>query len=150
MIHDRSALPSTEDKCKGNPIIPEGLDLVLEEDQITHRILLEDELPIQERLSESMDLSNGVGAKSAPDVFKFNPQYLEHEERYKEVKAEIDSDEDGCEEGSETDDEEAVADEGIEDLTETNQTNLHRTIYLTIMNSVSFLSSSWSNMVLTP
>ena len=31
-----------KDKYKDNPILPEGLDLVLEEDQITHQVALED------------------------------------------------------------------------------------------------------------
>ena len=40
------------DKFKDNPIIPEGLDLVEEDEQITHRIALDDELQVQETLSE--------------------------------------------------------------------------------------------------
>lgn len=42
-----------KDKYKDNPMIPEGLDLVEEEEQITHRISLDDELKVQEGLSES-------------------------------------------------------------------------------------------------
>ena len=41
-----------KDKYKDNPIIPEGLDLVVEEEQITHQIGLDDELQVQEGLSE--------------------------------------------------------------------------------------------------
>ena len=41
-----------KDKYKDNPIIPEGLDLVEEDEQITHQIQLEDELQVQEGLSE--------------------------------------------------------------------------------------------------
>lgn len=41
-----------KDKYKDNPSIPEGLDLVEEEEQITHRITLDDELQVQESLSE--------------------------------------------------------------------------------------------------
>lgn len=40
-----------KDKYKDNPIIPEGLDLVEEEEQITHQIQLEEQLNIQEGLS---------------------------------------------------------------------------------------------------
>lgn len=40
-----------KDKYKDNPIIPEGLDLVEEDEQITHQISLEDELQVQEGLS---------------------------------------------------------------------------------------------------
>ena len=41
-----------KDKYKDNPILPEGLDLVEEEEQITHKVLLDDELLVQEGLSE--------------------------------------------------------------------------------------------------
>lgn len=41
-----------KDKYKDNPIIPEGLDLVLEDEQITHQLGLDDELQIQEGLSK--------------------------------------------------------------------------------------------------
>lgn len=40
-----------KDKFKDNPIIGEGLDLVEEDDQITHQIQLEEELQVQEGLS---------------------------------------------------------------------------------------------------
>jgi pre-mRNA-splicing factor CWC22 len=42
-----------KDKYKDNPIIPEGLDLVEEEDLITHRISLDDEVKVEEMLSTS-------------------------------------------------------------------------------------------------
>jgi pre-mRNA-splicing factor CWC22 len=42
-----------KDKYKDNPSVPEGLDLVEEEEQITHKITLDDELQVQESLSES-------------------------------------------------------------------------------------------------
>ena len=41
-----------KDKYKDNPSIQEGLDLVEEEEQITHKITLDDELKVQESLSE--------------------------------------------------------------------------------------------------
>ena len=40
-----------KDKYKDNPSLPEGLDLVEEEDQISHAIGLDDELQVQESLS---------------------------------------------------------------------------------------------------
>lgn len=46
-----------KDKYKDNPIIPEGLDLVEEEEQITHQIQLEEDLQVQEGLSMSMNFS---------------------------------------------------------------------------------------------
>jgi pre-mRNA-splicing factor CWC22 len=41
-----------KDKYKDNPILAEGLDLVDEDDQITHQIQLEEDLQVQEGLSE--------------------------------------------------------------------------------------------------
>lgn len=46
-----------KDRFKDNPVIPEGLDLVEEEDMITHRISLDDEVQVQEMLSASLFLS---------------------------------------------------------------------------------------------
>lgn len=43
-----------KDKYKDNPAVPEGLDLVEEEEQITHRVTLDDELQVQESLSRSL------------------------------------------------------------------------------------------------
>ncbi|OCH90656.1 MIF4G-domain-containing protein [Obba rivulosa] len=117
-----------KDKYKDNPIVPEGLDLVEEDDQITHQIQLEEELQVQEGLN----------------IFKFDPSYLENEERYKTIKAEIlgegsSDEESGSEEESDEEDEEAVAEkEGIEDRTETNLINLRKVIYLTIMNALNY------------
>ena len=42
-----------KDKYKDNPIIPEGLDLVEEDDAITHKVQLDDELKVEEMLSRS-------------------------------------------------------------------------------------------------
>jgi len=42
-----------KDKFKDNPIMPDGLDLVEEEEQITHHLQLEEDLQVQEGLSES-------------------------------------------------------------------------------------------------
>ncbi|EIN07980.1 MIF4G-domain-containing protein [Punctularia strigosozonata HHB-11173 SS5] len=117
-----------KDKFKDNPVIPEGLDLVEEEDQITHEIQLEEDLQVQEGLN----------------IFKFDSNFLENEQKYKEIRAEIlgegDSDESSGseEEDSEDEGEEVEAKEGIEDRTETNLVNLRRTIYLTIMNALNY------------
>ncbi|KAJ6544061.1 hypothetical protein B0H19DRAFT_999676 [Mycena capillaripes] len=116
-----------KDKYKDNPILAEGLDLVEEEEQITHEILLDEELQVQEGLN----------------IFKFDPNFLENEEKYKSIKAEIlgeDSEEEsGSEESSEEEEEDEVAaKEGIEDRTETNLVNLRRTIYLSIMNALNY------------
>ncbi|KAK4685784.1 pre-mRNA-splicing factor CWC22, partial [Tremellales sp. Uapishka_1] len=121
-----------KDKYKENPAIAEGLDLVEEEEQITHRVNLDDQLVVQEGLN----------------LFKVDPKFMENEERYQEIKREIlgdSDDEDGSASGDDYSDEESedggeVAPEkaGITDMTETNLINLRRTIYLTIMNSLNF------------
>ncbi|THH21083.1 hypothetical protein EW146_g415 [Bondarzewia mesenterica] len=118
-----------KDKYKDNPILPEGLDLVEEDEQITHHVGLEEELQVQEGLN----------------IFKFDPDYLENEEKYKSIKAEIlgegssEEEESGSEESDSDEEDEAVeAKEGIEDRTQTNLVNLRRVIYLTIMNALNY------------
>lgn len=120
-----------KDKYKDHPIVREELDLVEEEDQITHRTELDDEIDVTEGLN----------------VFKFDPDWEEHEELYKKTKAEIlgegseeGSDDDGEDGSSDDEDEERQEDKKIEiqDQTNTNLVNLRRTIYLTIMSSVDF------------
>ena len=95
-----------KDKYKDNPIIPEGLDLVEEEEQITHQIQLEEEMQVQDGLSmfHGPQSSSNSETDQRLDIFKFDPNFLENEEKYKAIKAEIlgeDSDED--ESGSEDD-----------------------------------------------
>lgn len=118
-----------KDKYKDNPAIKEELDLVEEEDQITHRIGLDVELEPQDGLN----------------IFKYDAQWEEHEEAYKKLKAEIlgegsddeDEDEDETDESSdEESDEEQKMD--IKDQSNTDLINLRRTIYLTIMSSIDF------------
>jgi pre-mRNA-splicing factor CWC22 len=41
-----------KDKYKDNPTLPEGLDLVEEDEQITHQIQLDEELDVQDSLSK--------------------------------------------------------------------------------------------------
>lgn len=82
------------------------------------------------------------------DIFKPDPNFLENEKRYEELKQTILGDESEDEEGSDAasdDDEDEDDDEEedeeqmkIRDETETNLVNLRRTIYLTIMSSVDF------------
>jgi len=45
-------MQARKDKYKDNPILPEGLDLVEDDEQITHQIQLEDDLQVQEGLSK--------------------------------------------------------------------------------------------------
>jgi pre-mRNA-splicing factor CWC22 len=41
-----------KDKYKDNPIFPKGLDLVEEDEQITHQLQFNEELDVQESLSK--------------------------------------------------------------------------------------------------
>ena len=119
-----------KDKYKDNPAIREELDLVEEEDQITHRTSLDDETDVQDSLN----------------VFKFDLEWEEHDEAYKRLKAEIlgeasgsDGDEDE-DDDDDSDDEEAKEEREMEikDQSNTDLVNLRRTIYLTIMSSIDF------------
>ncbi|KMU78141.1 pre-mRNA-splicing factor cwc22 [Coccidioides immitis RMSCC 3703] len=118
-----------KDRFKDNPAIKDELDLVEEEDQITHCLGLDDELEVQDGLN----------------VFKFDPQWEEHEEAYKKLKAEIlgegsdDEEEDGSDITSDEDEEdEEERQMDIKDQSNTDLVNLRRTIYLTIMSSIDF------------
>ena len=94
------------------------------------------------------------------DIFKFDANYIENEEKYKGIKTEIlgegsSDEESGSEDGDSEDDDEGTfgnsllasllkhvsvvpEKEGIEDRTETNLVNLRRVIYLTIMNALNY------------
>ncbi|KAK2785545.1 pre-mRNA-splicing factor cwc22 [Emmonsiellopsis sp. PD_33] len=119
-----------KDHYKDNPAVKEELDLVEEEDQITHRVALDDEIDVQDGLN----------------IFKFDPQWEEHEDAYKKLKAEIlgegsddeDEDEDESDESSDEDEDEKDQQMDIKDQTNADLVNLRRTIYLTIMSSIDF------------
>jgi len=83
-----------KDKFKDHPSIPPELDLVEEEEQITHNISLDDDLDVEELL----------------DVFQFDPDYVANEAKYKEIKTEVlgDENENAADNEEEEDDEEAV------------------------------------------
>ena len=118
-----------KDKYKDNPAVKEDLDLVEEEDQITHNTKLDDEIEVQDGLN----------------VFKFDPEWEEHEAAYKQLKGEIlgeveNSDGEEYESDDSSDNEEAIEERNLEirDQTNTDLVNLRRTIYLTIMSSADF------------
>ncbi|PYH50003.1 MIF4G-domain-containing protein [Aspergillus saccharolyticus JOP 1030-1] len=118
-----------KDRYKENPAIKEELDLIEEEDQITHQVGLDDEIDTQDGLN----------------IFKYDAQWEEHEEAYKKLKADIlgegsddeDDDEDESEESSDEESEEERKMD-IKDQTNADLVNLRRTIYLTIMSSIDF------------
>ncbi|KAL6642448.1 hypothetical protein ACP70R_020629 [Stipagrostis hirtigluma subsp. patula] len=119
-------------KFQGFPAIRPELDLVEQEDQFTHEISLEDDLDPETNLN----------------VFRPNPNFVEDEKAYENLKrsmlgAESSEDEEGSDAESDDEDEESDEEEDeeqmeIRDRTETNLVNLRRTIYLTIMSSVDF------------
>ncbi|XP_075566882.1 pre-mRNA-splicing factor CWC22 homolog isoform X3 [Pelecanus crispus] len=123
-----------KDGFKDHPIIPEGLDLVEEEDQFTHMLPLEDDYNPEDVLN----------------VFKMDPNFMENEEKYKMLKKEIldegDSEseadqEAGSSEEDEEDDEEEDEDGQkvtVHDKTEINLVSFRRTIYLAIQSSLDF------------
>ncbi|KAG0318699.1 pre-mRNA-splicing factor cwc22 [Linnemannia gamsii] len=123
-----------KDKYKDNPPIGNDLDLVDDDEQITHTLELDE---------EDLDVMEGL------NVFKFDPEYLENEEKYGAIKAEIlgeddDSDESGSDESDEDEEDGEESREAlqkkmeIQDRTNTNLVNLRKTIYLTIKSSLNF------------
>ncbi len=111
-----------KDQFKGHEAIKAELDLVAEEDQITHYVSLDDEVDPQEGLN----------------IFKYDPDFLEKEEKYNVIKDEILGDEASEEEEEVGPIEESSAKVDIHDETSTDLINLRKTIYLTVMSSVDF------------
>ncbi|NXP05624.1 CWC22 factor, partial [Thinocorus orbignyianus] len=122
-----------KDGFRDHPIIPEGLDLVEEEDQFTHMLPLEDDYNPEDVLN----------------VFKMDPNFMENEEKYKTLKKEIldegDSESEADQEAgsSEEDEEDEEEDEDgqkvtVHDKTEINLVSFRRTIYLAIQSSLDF------------
>ncbi|KNG47423.1 MIF4G-domain-containing protein [Stemphylium lycopersici] len=115
-------------KYKDNPVVREELDLVEEEDQITHNHTLEGDLKVEDGLN----------------IFKIDPEYEEHEEEYAKIKAEILGEEEGSDDdgytdaSSEDEEDEEVKAMDVKDQTNADLVNLRRTIYLTIKSSGGF------------
>jgi pre-mRNA-splicing factor CWC22 len=91
-----------KDKFKDHPAIPEALDLVEEEEQITHYLTLDEvcvwggggEGACTPRAAQSSPIPfarpwQELDTEEMLDVFSVDPNYLENETKYKEVKAEI-------------------------------------------------------------
>ncbi|KAI5370676.1 putative MIF4G-like, type 3, initiation factor eIF-4 gamma, MA3 [Septoria linicola] len=122
-----------KDKYKDHLAVKEELDLVEEEDQITHRPSLDD---------DKLKTEDGL------NIFKFDPDFEANEDAYKKLKAEIlgeaegsdDEDEDEDSDESSEDDEDDAEEKALEikDQSNTDLVNLRRSIYLTIMSSGTF------------
>lgn len=91
-----------------------------------------------------MPSSSGASFPICADVFRFDPDFLANEEKYRQLRAEILGESSGSEGGSsgEASDTEESEDEQrtleIQDETQLSVMALRRTIYLTIMSSLDF------------
>ena len=130
-----------KDKWKNHPAVKEELDLVEEEDQITHEMHLDQDHDVETVLN----------------IFKHDANYEENEEAYRKLKAEILGEESGSESGSsagdESSDEEEEEEEKrieIQDQTNADLVQLRKTIYLpTIMSSADFEECAHKMMKVT-
>lgn len=131
MIEDLFAVRKTH--FSEYPAVLKELDLVEEDDVILHAVQLDEPVDPEENLN----------------FFQEDPNYLENEEKYDQVRKEIlgDSDEESSEGSGSSDDEdeedgeEKKLDENkmvIQDNTDLETVNLKRHIYLTIMSSLDF------------
>lgn len=117
-----------KDKYKDNPAIKDELDLVEEEDQITHNVALDDEIDVRDGLN----------------IFKFDEDWEDNEAMYAKLKAEILGEGSGDEDDEDEDSSDSEGDDEkqkekameIRDQSNTDLVNLRRTIYLTIMSSM--------------
>lgn len=115
-------------RFKNHPGVTQELDLIEEEDRITHEISLTDDLDPDEK----------------SNFFTYDPDFEKSEETWDAIKKEILGEEeerinkridqlDDEEESSESEEEDKV-----EDITEQDLMNLRKTIYLVISSSVDF------------
>ncbi|KAL1888672.1 pre-mRNA-splicing factor cwc22 [Ceratocystis pirilliformis] len=118
-----------KDNFKDNPAVKEELDIIEEEDMITHKLSLDDE-----------DLKS----QDTLNIFKYDPNFEASEAAYKRLKAEILGEASGSddESGDDDSDEDDSSDEDeekkieIQDQSNADLVNLRRTIYLTIKSSM--------------
>lgn len=143
-----------KDGFKDHVPVIEQLELVEEDDQFTHLIMLEEATDTQDILSKFFCFlfSASLMIIFCPsDVFKLDPDFQENEEKYKTLckellgsDAESGSDQSDGSSGSDSDDSDDEENEDskktteIIDITETNLIALRRTIYLTIHSSLDF------------
>ncbi len=111
-----------------HPAVVAELDLVEEEDQITHYIMLDDDLDTQEAIN----------------LFKVDPDYEANEAEYEAIQREIiGSDDEGGDEEEEEEERRGsasapVAAIEIKDESDRSMIDFRKTIYLTIMSSLDF------------
>ena len=115
---------------KDHPGVIHELDLVPDEEKITHEVSIDDKLDGQDMI----------------DIFSFDKEYEKNEEDWLEIKAEILGENqlpklpEGVEEDAEAEEEKEEMNKNnqILDFTETDLINLRRTIYLTIISSIDY------------
>ncbi|VDN52234.1 unnamed protein product [Dracunculus medinensis] len=121
-----------KDKFRAYPAVIEELDLIDEDEQITHMLSLEETLNPENELN----------------VFNFDPDFQKNEAMYSEIRQEIIG---SADENSDEDEEESE-DEGnkttIIDSTEQNLVAFRRTVYLIIQSSLDFQEAAHKLMKL--
>lgn len=115
-----------------------NLNLINEEDIITHKISIFEDIPCS--------INGGIGTEDDIDLFKYDENFEENEKKWDEIKLELLGCNDNYEEKKsllekeifELEDYEKDNNLKIIDLTETEIINLRKTIYLTITSSLDF------------
>ena len=146
-----------KDGFKDHQSVIESLELVEEDDQFTHLLMLDDATNTEDMLSKLIYVLNLIDLIYflVSDAFKFDEEYAVNEEKYKDLSKEIlgsdasDSEGSSSENGSGSDSDSSDSDDDdnkedkakaddIIDNTETNLIALRRTIYLTINSSLDY------------
>lgn len=154
-----------KDRYKDNPILAEGLDLVEEDDQITHQVQLEEELQVQEGLSKYRELCLGSTTLTVVQIFSSSTRIiwrtrkntsLSRRRYWVKTRMRMGTRKTLMRMMTRTRKVRVQhsmiiyiillnfslvvveSKQGIEDRTETNLVNLRRVIYLTIMNALNY------------
>jgi pre-mRNA-splicing factor CWC22 len=90
-----------KDQFKAHPAVQSGLDLVDENDQYTHMLTLDDPCEPEPMLGKILLLIQSfIVYLFFADVFKYDEQYEENEEKYKEIRRTILDESSGDDESS--------------------------------------------------
>ncbi|KAF2084323.1 MIF4G-domain-containing protein [Saccharata proteae CBS 121410] len=116
-----------KDRYKNHPSVREDLDIIDEEDQVTHKIGLD---------------AKGLQSQDTLNVFKFDEEYEKNEAEWKHLKAQIlgeaeGSDDEEDDEDESSDEEEDVQEKELEIKDQSNRdlSDLRKSIYLTMVSS---------------
>jgi pre-mRNA-splicing factor CWC22 len=92
---------------QGHPATIEGLDLIEEEDQITHTLSLEEAQNPENELSSFCLIFTIIIIVCCADVFRVDPEFEKNEDMYTEIRREIlgDSDDENDSDNEGDDDE---------------------------------------------